>query len=187
MLDKHVLRPLSYGDFGQILDRLTEAVTVRLTGEPPIDLVVPILRSGAVTAVHLASKLAITSFLPVQYKYDTNGAVQRLLVPSPGNHAPHPARILLVDTNTVTGRIAAMAASDLRACFPSARIDLATAVADHALPAIAHVTSIMRGAISNESRSLSAEEAEALNVTNEVWVFPWEDVDEQWGEIQKST
>jgi hypothetical protein len=179
------LCPLSYAEFGALLDTLTATVRAfRDEGGRPIDIVAPILRSGAATGTHLASRLGIQRMLPVQYKYDARGAPTRIFEPPRLDEANASVRgILLADTNTVRGAIATCAAADLRARFPDASIYLASVVVDCALSAIASVDGVFFAVQSNEARSVDREEARARGVSDAVWIFPWEDPEEQWREI----
>jgi hypothetical protein len=143
MVHKSDLRPLSYEAFARILDSLTQRVGAFVDGGHPVDLVAPILRSGAITALHLASRLGVTRMFPLQYKYVDGRAIERLF--EPPTLAPHStpiSTILLVDTNAVTGRIAGRAARDLHERYPMASIRFAAAVVDVSLPTIPHVESV---------------------------------------------
>ena len=177
------LRPLDYGEFGLILRTLATRVSehIRATGTA-FDAIAPILRSGAITGMHLASALRLTNILPLQYKH-RGDAVERLMQPPAAK--PGIATILLADSNTVTGAVATAAAADLRRQYPLAHIVLATAVLDMSVGAIHGVDSIIYALLSNEARAISTAAAQSNHVGPEVYIFPWEDVDEQWAEISE--
>jgi hypoxanthine phosphoribosyltransferase len=178
------LRSVNYAEFGQMLTKLTEAV---VTGGENYTLVVPILRSGGFSGLHIASKLRITNILPAQYK----------TVPKPSVHLtkkfdfpeltydvgemPH---ILVTDTNTVSGNTARQVIEDLQKKWPAAAIDFATICLDQALLQAPVGRNVYYAALSNEARHLSATEATERSISNDILIFPWENLDEQWQEIQ---
>jgi hypothetical protein len=154
-MDRTDLVPLTYAELGTILDQLTARVAAHCdaTGTR-YDLVAPILRSGAFTGMHLASRLGIVRTLPLQYKYGRGGEI--------------------VQT----------ALADLRDIFPSSAIDFASAVMDQGCPRLDGVGATFFGTTSNEARLLSRDEADARSIRHDVFVFPWETAEEQWREIQ---
>ena len=152
-----------------------------------IDAVAPILRSGGFPGCHLASKLGVTSVLPLQYKhtYEPSSSVHTCHRSPIGTHGlPADAGILLVDTNTVTGTIARRAAADIRAALPDCRIVFASVMLDVALKALPGIDLIVSAHRTNEGRTLSGHAARQVGVSNDVYVFPWEELDEQWEQIQ---
>jgi hypothetical protein len=184
---KEDLRSLSYAEFGQLLDVLVR--NVRTTCQERgirIDAVAPILRSGAVPGCHLASKFGVTVVLPLQYKHthDASGGVRSYGEPIMPDGIPPHATILLTDANTVTGEIARRAAADIRAVFPVCRIIFASVMLDISVKTLAGIDSLIWVRHTNERRTLSRDAARRAGIPDDVYIFPWEDLDEQWNEIQ---
>ena len=187
-LTRSALRSLSYAELGEILERLTGRVRRHLRAtRGRVELVAPILRSGAVTGLHLASKLGVTRVLPLQFKHRET-AIERLFAP-PLLASPPPRRptILLCDTNTVRAEIARLAVAELLALYPGATLLFASAVLDQGIASLAGVKAIFFGRLSNEARLLSVREARARSITNDVYVFPWETAAEQWRQIRAAS
>ena len=187
VVSKNDLRSIGYAEFGPLLETLTDRV-VAFCRERSIwiDVVAPILRSGAFPGCHLASKLSVADILPLQYKhtYDGNNPIHRNFpIPIPARDLSN-CTLLMADTNTVTGEIAQRAAADLRERWPSATIILASVMLDVSLASIPKVNSLIWAQRTNERRTLSRDTAVAAGISNEVYVFPWEDIEQQWAEIQ---
>jgi hypothetical protein len=184
------LRPLSYHEYGGLLETLTDRVSsLRRDRGIRLDAVAPILRSGAFPGAHLASRLGIITMLPVQYKhtYRPECPVEsRFALPSLEIELGAKPTILLADTNTVTGEVAARAAADLRTRWPHGELILATVMLDLSLQAIPGIDHLIWAQRTNERRTLSSEQLVRAGLSNDVFVFPWENPDEQWAEIQAS-
>lgn len=179
---------LSYGEFGCLLDALTANVVSACTERRlRIDVVAPILRSGGITGCHLASKLGVNAMMPLQYKhtYDPARLIHRQFsVPTFTAEPQASLVVLMADTNTVTGEVARYAARDLRMKWPASTILFASVILDLSIEQLPDVDMLISAQRSNERRSVSAEGAMRVGVSNEVLVFPWEDTEEQWREIQ---
>jgi hypoxanthine phosphoribosyltransferase len=188
-INRSDLRTLSYGEFGSLLETLTENVVSACQERAlRVDIVSPILRSGGFTGCHLASKLGVTNIVPLQYRhtYDTIASVQQQFYsPALAAEPQGTVVILMVDTNTVTGAVAQQAAEVLRMTRPSSRILFASMMLDLSIEHLKHVEFLISAKRTNERRTVSCELAQVMGVSNEVYVFPWEDLDEQWAEIQK--
>jgi hypothetical protein len=179
---------LGYAEFGQLLETLTENVRVLCRERSiRIDAVAPILRSGAFPGCHLASKLGVVDVLPLQYKhtYDPVNPIHRHHGVPKLTRDLSGAVILLADTNTVTGEIAQRAAADLRAAWPKSTIVFASVMLDVSLKSIPNVDFLVPAQRTNERRTLSRDAAIGAGISNDVFVFPWEEIEEQWREIQK--
>jgi len=184
---KEDLRKISYQEFDVILGRLTDQIKSYITAHNmSFELIVPILRSGAFTGMHLASQLQIKNILPVQYKYkylpveviEKKFEFPKLLYPIPEN-----SNILIVDSNTVFGGIANMVIGDVKKQFPKARLFFASTNIDQSIIHLDSINQIFYGLKSNVKRDLSKSEAVSRGVPNEVIIFPWEDLEEEWSEI----
>jgi hypothetical protein len=182
------LRPLSYAEFGQLLETLTgNAIAACRERGIRVGAVAPILRSGAFPGCHLASQLGVIDVLPLQYKHtdDPLRPVHSLgRVPLLTQGIAEDAIILIADTNTVTGSIAQRAAADLRAVLPASRIIFASVMLDISIEALSGIEFLISARRTNERRTLSREAARRVGVSNDVYIFPWEKIDEQWEQIQ---
>lgn len=182
------LRTLNYKEFGSLLETLTKNVVSACQERAlRVDIVAPILRSGGFTGCHLASRLGVTSIVPLQYRhtYDSSAPVRRqfyapALTPEPEGRVV----ILMADTNTVTGAVARSAAEELRIRWPSSRILFASLMLDLSIEQLPHIELLISAQRTNERRTVSHELAQAMGVSNDVYIFPWEDLEEQWAEIQ---
>jgi hypothetical protein len=152
-----------------------------------IDVVAPVLRSGAITGCHLASKIGVTAMLPLQYThtYDPLSPIRRpFSIPALATE-PHDTMVVLItDTNIVTGAVARCAAQDVRMKWPASTILFASVILDLSVEQLSDVEMLISAQRSNERRTVSAEDATRVGVSNEVLIFPWEDIEEQWLEIQ---
>lgn len=173
------LRQISYAEFGQILIDLTHQITA---SGIKFDLLVPILRSGSFTGMHLASKLNITNILPAQYKYVYEPRVEIIKkFDAPKLHFTLPAKpnILITDTNTVGGNLATHVINDVLASYPNARIYFAAAVIDASCK-LNNVAKVFCGLQSNQSRLLTPMQAGERGIDDKILIFPWEDLQEEW-------
>jgi len=142
--------------------------------------------SGAFPGCHLASKLGVTDVLPLQYKhtYDPSRPVRSYRDPIMPHGISARATILLTDTNTVTGEIARRAAADIRAVLPPCRIVFASVMLDISVKTLAGIDFLISACRTNERRTLSRDAARRARISDDVYIFPWEDLDEQWNQIQ---
>ena len=190
-INRSDLRMLSYTEFGCLLDALTANVVSACTERQlRIDVVAPILRSGGITGCHLASKLGVSAMMPLQYQhtYDPASPIRRQFsIPTFTIEPQDSVVILMADTNTVTGEIARSAARDLRMKWPDSTILFASSILDLSIEQLPDVELLISAQRSNERRTISVEKAMRIGVSNDVLIFPWEDIEEQWSEIQAAT
>jgi hypothetical protein len=92
--------------------------------------------------------------------------------------------MLIADTNTVTGEIAECAAADILEIWPNSRIMFASVMLDISLESMLGIDYLISAFRTNERRTLSREAATRDGISNDVFVFPWENMEEQWAEIQ---
>jgi hypothetical protein len=90
----------------------------------------------------------------------------------------------MADTNTVTGEVATYAARDLRMKWPDSTIVFASVILDLSIEPLPDVDLLISAQRSNERRTVSVDTAMRVGVSNDVLIFPWEDIEEQWVEIQ---
>ena len=190
-INRSDLRMLSYTEFGRLLDVLTATVAATCTERQlRIDVVAPILRSGGITGCHLASKLGVTAMVPLQYRhtYDPVSPIrQQFSIPTLTAEPQDSVVILMADTNTVTGEVARFAARELRTRWPSSTILFASVMLDVSIERLPDVDVLISAHRTNERRTVSLENATRIGVSNELLIFPWEDLEEQWLEIQAAT
>ena len=183
-IQRSELKEMSYQDFGELVNIVTEKIQkYAQDNELHFHLIVPILRSGAFTGLHIASKLKITNILPAQYKYSYTPTVtidKKFDFPKLQYTIPQNANILIVDTNTVHKRIATKVIQDVQELYPKATLYFASASLDQSVKSLENVKTIFYGVLSNEARLLSLEEANALSITNDINIFPWENIEEEW-------
>jgi hypothetical protein len=187
-INRSDLRRLSYTEFGCLLDVLTANVVSACTERHlRVDVVAPILRSGGITGCHIASKLGVTAMVPLQYThtYDPASPIRRQFsIPTFTSEPQGPVVVLVADTNTVTGEVARYAARDLRMKWSASTILFASVVLDLSIEQLPDVDMLISAQRSNERRTVSLDNAMSIGVSNELLVFPWEDIEEQWSEIQ---
>jgi hypothetical protein len=179
---------LSYAEFGRLLEVLTaNVISVCAERRLGIDVVAPILRSGGIAGCHLASKLGVTTIVPLQYRhtYSLSPPIrQQFSMPIPTTEPKEACVILMVDTNTVTAGVATCAARELRAKWASSTILFESVLMDLSIEQVPDVDLLISARRTNERRTASSEIAVRLGVSNDVLIFPWEDIEEQWVEIQ---
>jgi hypothetical protein len=187
-INRSDLRTLTYEEFAGLLDMLTAKVKSACSERRlRIDVVAPILRSGGITGCHLASKLGVSAMLPLQYKhtYDPASPIRRQFsIPTFATEPQDAVVVLMVDTNTVTGEVATHAARDLRMKWPASTILFASVMLDLSIQQLPDVELLISAQRSNERRTVAADIAMKIGVSNDVLVFPWEELQEQWLEIQ---
>ncbi|HUQ85115.1 MAG TPA: phosphoribosyltransferase [Candidatus Limnocylindrales bacterium] len=183
-IQREDLREMSYQEFGELLNTLTKKIEEYvLKNNLKIDLVVPILRSGGFTGLHLASKLKIINILPAQYKYIYSQEIKiekKFDFPKLNFTLPPNRNILIVDSNTVHKKIAAKVITDVYDLYPMAKLYFASALIDQSIKSLDFIEQIFYGELSNEGRFISNVEAEKMGITNEIRIFPWENIDEEW-------
>jgi len=186
-INRSDLRTLSYAEFGRLLEVLTANVVSACTERRlRIDVVAPILRSGGITGCHLASKLGVTAIMPLQYTHTYDPVIpirRQFSIPTLSIEPQDSAVILMADTNTVTGEVVRFAARELRTKWPSSTILFASVMLDVSIERLPDVDVMISAQRTNERRTVSLEDAARIGVSNEVLIFPWEDIDQQWLEI----
>ncbi len=179
---------LSWEDYGKTLEILKEKIQNFINRESiTIDAVVPILRGGAFPGTYLAYQLNLLTVIPVQYKYFfERGTIVLKRICGIGKNQPLPDRstFLLVENNHCFGKTAETAANDLKSEFPGSIIIY---VADHMDYSFQHNTyadSIFFGSLTNETRKLTPEACTKLKINHNSYLFPWEQLEEEWITVQ---
>lgn len=186
---KHLdLRQISFQEFGDLLVILETKIKKYLSDNKleNFDLIVPILRSGGFPGLYLASKLKTHNILPAQYKYiykPDEKIIKKFDFPKLNFYLPLIPNILIVDTNTVYGTLATHVIEDVCNLYPQANLFFASVTLDQSRKSFPNVKEIFYAKETNEKRDLSSEEAKLKNIDNEIVIFPWENLEEQWIEI----
>lgn len=188
MIKKEDLRQIAYAEWGLILDKLMLSLIQYSTDNNMcFDVIAPILRSGGFTGLHIASKMKIKHILPIQYKYfykPTETIKKMFEIPKMLElDETKVSNILITDSNTVSGGIANIVIDEIHKFFPKSNLFFASANLDYSFKKPLKVKDMFYGQFSNESRVLSYEDANLKGITNEVIIFPWENLEEQWEEI----
>jgi hypothetical protein len=68
--------------------------------------------------------------------------------------------------------------------WPASTILFASVILDLSIEQLPNVDMLISAQRSNERRTVSVENAMRIGVSNELLIFPWEDIEEQWLEIQ---
>lgn len=184
------LRDISYDEFGRLVESLTSQIREFCTARGvKFHLVVPILRGGAFTGMHIATKLGIKNVLPTQYKYHFHPREyneRKFDFPELTYELPETINILIVDSKTVYGGTMKKVKTDVSEAYPKAKLYFASLDLDQSITNVDGIEHIFAARISNERRALSREEAQERSISNDILVFPWENIDDMWREIQGS-
>ena len=100
-----------------------------------------------------------------------------------------PLNVILLnsrDSNTDFGGIAKKVIKDVGTKYPNATIHFASVNLDQSAMQMNGIKKVFYGALSNEKGDLSREDAKKREITNDVIIFPWENLEEQWKEINAS-
>lgn len=176
---------MSWSDYGQVLEKLYHKVSNYLKEKNlTIDAIIPILRGGAFPATYLAFKLNQLRILPVQYKYFFEGKKivlrQILFLSKTKLKLPRKPVFLLVENNHCFGLTAETAARDLKKDYPNCKIIYATDHVDYSYQKSKYTNVIFYGRLTNETRALSEKECQEKRIENISYLFPWEDINEEW-------
>jgi hypothetical protein len=176
------INPMSYEEYGAIIDALTEQIREHCQRyHLQIDLVAPILRSGGIPGNIVAIKLGISQILPLQFKYEHKPTKITQLLPLPDLTAlPELPRILICENNTVTGATALAAINLLKARFPQSELLYATVAKVYGgLDLTDLVSRYFFGVVTDEKFRLSDVEQVDKNVRPKITIFPWENAVEE--------
>jgi hypothetical protein len=99
---------------------------------------------------------------------------------------PEQASILIADTNTVYGGNAGKAMNDIRTLYPKANLYFASANLDYSYESPKFIWQTFYGTLSNGRRNLTIDDEQLHNITHDILVFPWEDLEVEWQEISAS-
>lgn len=179
---------LSWEKYGKILEKLFEKVGKYVKeNKIEIDAVVPILRGGAFPGTFLAAKLHLLRILPVQYKYFFEGRkiiLKKLFGFSKSDLGKSRPVFLLVENNHCFGLTAQTAAEGLKEQFPGCRIIYAADTMDYSYQKNEHAEAIFYGELTNDTKTLSEEDAKQKGISGKMHLYPWENIEEEWTTVQ---
>lgn len=183
------LKRLSWKEYDRALQNLHKQTGQYLKKHNlTVDAIVPIFRAGAIPATYLAYKLRVLRILPLQYKYffskDHKINLKKLYEFQKSYVANKSPIFLLVENNHCFGTTAKLAAKQLKTMFPKCRILYAAAHADYKHRAIPYAEASFYGRFTNESKALNIEECRRKKIKNGVFVFPWENIEEEWESVK---
>lgn len=137
---------------------------------------------------YLAFKLNILRMLPIQYKYffkDKDVELRKLMnFHKEDAKLPDNPTLLLVENNHCFGVTAENAAKDLKNMYPNSTIVYAVDHIDYSYQKNDYADAIIHGLLTNETRALTQEECEQHSIENISYLFPWEQLEEEWTTVQ---
>lgn len=187
---KSDFKKVSWDEYGKTLDKLYKKVEKYFKANKiKIDAVVPILRGGLFPGAYLAYRFHMLRILPLQYHYhfSKNKIELRKILDRPqrGLNLPRKPTFLLVEGNHCFGLTASTAAKDLKKAFPGCKIIYAADHIDYSYQKIDNVDAILYGKLTNETRALSKKECKKKGIENPLsYLFPWENLEEEWTTVQ---
>ncbi len=146
------LNPMTYDEYATAVARLTGKLrTYCIMREVRFDIIVPILRSGAIPAGIIAHHLDIQHFLPVQVYHEGRGLKQVFTMPRMLDLSLTAPNILICDNHTVSGAVARRSIELVRESVPDSKICFSSVVTAYGGPAsFEHVEECFFGVQSNE-------------------------------------
>lgn len=186
--EKSDFKNISWEEYGKTLEVLYDKIHDYLgKNRLKIDAVVPILRGGAFSGTYLAYKFHVIRIFPVQYKYLYEDKFELKRISSVSSDAFDRSSspiILLVENNHCFGTTAKEALKDLKEVIPNAKVLYAAAYMDYSNQEMPGTEAVFYGQLTNEARGLAKEQADEKEITNDLSLFPWEDIEEEWAMVQ---
>lgn len=144
-----------------------------------IDVVVPIMRGGAIPGTYLAYKLGVLSVFPVYYHYDfrSEGKMKLRSLGGIERYAdliPSKSTILLVEGNQCFGNTAKSAMDNLRSSLENAKILYVSDLVDYGHRDVVEAEASFFGKFTNECNTLTEAEARNKNIFPGTKLLPWE-------------
>jgi hypoxanthine phosphoribosyltransferase len=180
MYKKDDLIQISYREFGETMDAVTQDIAnYQKANDINFNLVVPLLRSGAFPAYHIAARLEIKETLPVYYMYEHGKLVKRLEVPKTSRALPNELHVLICDSCLTSGTTLKSAVEDLKLVLPGAKFYAAIVWLEEGADSFACIEHIFYG-----RRTCEKKTSQNPNTINGILVAPWEDLEVDWNEIK---
>jgi len=178
--NKEDLVQISYQEFGETMDVITQAlVSYQKAKGIKFNLIVPLLRSGAFPAYHIAAHLEIKETMPVYYMYEHEKIVKRLEIPKTTRALPNDLHILICDSCLTSGTTLKSATEDLKLLMPNAKFYAAIVWLEEGVNSLPDIERIFYG-----KRTCEKKTGQDPTTLNGIVVAPWEDLEVDWSEIK---
>lgn len=185
MANHDSLPRFTWEEYEEILSKLTSDISTYLNdSKRKVDVVVPIMRGGAIPGTYLAYKLHVLSMLPVHYHYDFREegkmklnrfiSISRYLDLIPDNPT-----ILLVEGNHCFGNTAKAALDDIEKNIKKAHVIYAADLVDYGNRDAVKADAVFYGTYTNECGTLSEKEAREKGIFPTAKLLPWEVEEEE--------
>jgi hypoxanthine phosphoribosyltransferase len=170
------INPISWNEFGDIFNRIKQQVEA--SGDLP-DVILPILRSGAIPGCALAASLGVRKVAPIVMT--ANGPSIATVVDTKVLESGH---LLVVEANVHSGKTITSVLGTLDRLYPRALKSLAVLTwAYGALEPELKLSHFYVGIRTNEAKAVTPEEAKRLGLRSGVGLFPWESVELELQEL----
>lgn len=177
---------LKWDEYGETLEALNQKVERYFkNNEIKIDVIVPIMRGGLFPGNFLAYQLGILKIVPVQYKYFFEGKkiVLRRIKKLEIDNIPKDANILVVEQDHCFGNTGKEAVMDIKRALPNSKVFYATDYMDYSYQDVIPAEKIFYGKLDNHTKALSNKQAKEKKVSTAVFIFPWENMEEEWDTV----
>ena len=179
MYKKEQLVQITYERFGKNMDVLTQKITDYQTeNNMKFNMVVPLLRSGAFPAFHIAARLEIKNIIPVYYMYQNGKLIDRIEIPKITYALPEELNVLICDACLTSGTTLKSALADVKSLYPTAKFYAAITWLEIGHDSIPGIEKVFSGAYTSEKEPIVGD------VINGLVVAPWEDLEVDWNEIK---
>lgn len=179
---------MDWDEFHSIVNGLIhDLVTYQKDNNITFDLISPILRSGAIPATIIASKLQITPMSPLQLKCEEEGVDVKFPPVIPLNiNANEALNVLVVETNTDSGSSAALTLDLLKHAYPNSKFYYVSVCKVYGKPnVIEGYESYIYGIQTNETFDISEQEIKDNELRVGITIFPWETAKLELEEVNK--
>lgn len=179
-LNKRNFQRFSWKEYQSILDKLYLDISRYLRkGNLKIDIVVPIIRGGAIPGTVLAYKLHVLTILPVHYHYDFREPRKMKLrrfisIERYKDLIPKNPTILTVEGNQCFGNTANAALNDIKRNIDNVHTIHAADLVDYGNRNAVKADAVFYGTYTNECGTLTKEEARSKGIFPSTKLLPWE-------------
>ena len=177
-------KKLSYDEFIGYVDKICKKLSnYILKNNLKVDYICPILRSGAIPAVHISNRLNIIKFAPIQVKHvlHKNGEDKIEILFNPFDSIEIKKKepvFLVVECMHSTGTSSKMCIEEIRKRFKSAKIIYVCIAKQYGSIDFKNETIYEDiGFYCNCENDFSKEKCKELNIEYDFPIFPWEDLD----------
>lgn len=176
---------MSYMEFESIVDTLIYKIN---DSGITFQAVAPILRSGAIPATIIANKLRIPTMLPIHVRLESDSNEIKPLLPFVlplENCLGEAPNILIVETNTITGKTAEKSFEIIKGNISNANIYYATVGRVYRKPEIKleMFKDYFWGIITDELFEANDDDKLKMNIRPKITIYPWETAEFELEEI----